>query len=94
VPTLQPGDIVILDNLSSHKVERVQQAVAAMGAKVLYLPPYSPDLNLSKSSPQNSTHCSAKPPREPSKNCGRKSAPSSTPSPPANVRTTLPRPDM
>lgn len=44
-PTLQPGDTVILDNLSSHKVEGVQQAVAATGAKVLYLPPYSPDLN-------------------------------------------------
>ena len=44
-PTLQPGDIVILDNLSSHKVEGVQQAVAEMSAKVLYLPPYSPDLN-------------------------------------------------
>ena len=44
-PTLQPGDIVILDNLSSHKVEGVQQAVAAVSARVLYLPPYSPDLN-------------------------------------------------
>jgi transposase len=44
-PTLQLGDIVILDNLSSHKVEGVQQAVAAVGAKVLYLPPYAPDLN-------------------------------------------------
>jgi transposase len=44
-PTLQPGDIVILDNLSSHKVDGVQQAVTLAGAKVLYLPPYSPDLN-------------------------------------------------
>ena len=44
-PTLHPGDIVILDNLSSHKVEGVQQAVALVGARVLYLPPYSPDLN-------------------------------------------------
>ena len=44
-PTLQPGDIVILDNLSSHKVDGVQQAVALAGATVLYLPPYSPDLN-------------------------------------------------
>jgi len=44
-PTLQPGDIVILDNLSSHKVEGVQQAVAAVGAITLYLQPYSPDLN-------------------------------------------------
>jgi transposase len=44
-PTLRAGDIVILDNLSSHKVEGVQQAIAAVGATVLYLPPYSPDLN-------------------------------------------------
>ena len=44
-PTLRAGDIVILDNLSSHKVGGVQQAIAAVGAMVLYLPPYSPDLN-------------------------------------------------
>ena len=44
-PTLQPGDIVILDNLSSHKVAGVKQAIAAAQATLLYLPPYSPDLN-------------------------------------------------
>ncbi len=44
-PTLSPGDIVILDNLSSHKVAGVREAIAATGAAVLYLPPYSPDLN-------------------------------------------------
>lgn len=44
-PTLTPGDIVILDNLSSHKVEGVEAAILASGASVLYLPPYSPDLN-------------------------------------------------
>jgi transposase len=44
-PTLQKADVIILDNLSSHKVEGVQQAIAAVGATVLYLPPYSPDLN-------------------------------------------------
>lgn len=44
-PTLQPGDIVVLDNLSSHKVDGVRQAIDAVGATVLYLPPYSPDLN-------------------------------------------------
>jgi transposase len=44
-PTLRPGDIVILDNLASHKVAGVKQAIAAVGAKLLYLPPYSPDLN-------------------------------------------------
>ena len=44
-PTLASGDIVILDNLSSHKVTGVKQAITATGAMVLYLPPYSPDLN-------------------------------------------------
>jgi transposase len=44
-PTLQSGDILILDNLSSHKVAGVREAVEAKGARVLYLPPYSPDLN-------------------------------------------------
>jgi transposase len=45
VPTLSPGDIVILDNLGSHKVTGVRQAIEAAGATLLYLPPYSPDLN-------------------------------------------------
>ena len=44
-PTLKKGDIVILDNLSSHKVAGVRDAVEARGAKLEYLPPYSPDLN-------------------------------------------------
>jgi transposase len=43
-PTLQPGDTVILDNLSSHKVAGVEQAIVATGV-VRFLPPYSPDLN-------------------------------------------------
>jgi transposase len=45
VPTLSRGDIVIIDNLSSHKVAGVREAVEAVGAKLIYLPPYSPDLN-------------------------------------------------
>ena len=45
VPTLEPGDIVVLDNLSSHKVSGVREAIEAAGARLLYLPPYSPDLN-------------------------------------------------
>ena len=44
-PTLQPEDIVILDNLSSHKVTGVEEAIRATGATLLYLPPYSPDFN-------------------------------------------------
>ncbi len=45
VPTLTPGDIVIMDNLGSHKGKPVRRAIRAAGAKLLFLPPYSPDLN-------------------------------------------------
>src|SRR5262252_4725146 len=44
-PTLSPGDIVIMDNLPAHKVAGVREAIEAAGAVLLYLPPYSPDLN-------------------------------------------------
>ena len=44
-PALQPGDVVVMDNLAAHKVAGVREAVRAAGASVLYLPPYSPDLN-------------------------------------------------
>lgn len=44
-PTLRPGDIVIMDNLSCHKISGVEEAITARGAALLYLPPYSPDLN-------------------------------------------------
>lgn len=44
-PVLKPGDIVVMDNLSSHKVAGVRQAIEAAGAELRYLPPYSPDLN-------------------------------------------------
>ena len=44
-PKLVPGDVVVMDNLSSHKVLGVRERIEAAGAEVLYLPPYSPDLN-------------------------------------------------
>ena len=44
-PTLSPGDIVIVDNLGSHKVAGVREAIEAVGATLLYLPPYSPDFD-------------------------------------------------
>ena len=44
-PTLRKGDIVFMDNLRTHKIDGVRQAVEAVGAKVRYLPAYSPDLN-------------------------------------------------
>lgn len=45
LPTLKPGDIVIMDNLGSHKGESVRAAIRTAGARLLFLPPYSPDLN-------------------------------------------------
>ena len=45
VPELQPGDVVIMDNLSVHKGAAIRQAIEAAGAKLLFLPPYSPDFN-------------------------------------------------
>ena len=45
VPTLSAGDVVIMDNLSSHKRPAVRTAIRSVGARLLFLPPYSPDLN-------------------------------------------------
>jgi len=45
VPTLAPGDIVVMDNLGSHKRPAVREAIQTAGARLLYLPPYSPDFN-------------------------------------------------
>lgn len=45
VPALKPGDIVVMDNLASHKRAGVREAIEAAGAQLVYLPPYSPDLN-------------------------------------------------
>jgi transposase len=45
VPTLKPGDIVVLDNLGSHKSAALRRTIKAAGARLWYLPPYSPDLN-------------------------------------------------
>lgn len=45
IPTLAPGDVVVMDNLGSHKRQAVRTAIRAAGAKLFFLPPYSPDLN-------------------------------------------------
>jgi transposase len=42
-PTLRPGQVVVVDNLSAHKADRIRQAIAARGCQLLFLPPYSPD---------------------------------------------------
>ena len=45
IPTLKPGDVVVMDNLGSHKGKLVRRAIRKAGAHLLFLPPYSPDLN-------------------------------------------------
>ena len=45
LPTLRPGDVVVMDNLGSHKRQAVRRAIRAVGAKLFFLPAYSPDLN-------------------------------------------------
>lgn len=44
-PKLKPGDVVIMDNLSAHKVSGIRESIESRGAQLIYLPPYSPDLN-------------------------------------------------
>ena len=45
IPELRQGDVVVMDNLSSHKGQKVRERIEAAGASLLYLPPYSPDFN-------------------------------------------------
>ena len=79
MPSLAPDDVVVMDNLSSHKVPGVRKAIEALGAKLLYPPPYSPDFN-----PLEQLFAklkdSARPANAPSPACGTASANSSRPS--------------
>ncbi len=77
-PTLKPGDIVVMDNLSSHKVAGVRQAIKATGAFMLYLPPYSPDLNPIELAFSKLKALLRKAPQDPSRKFGQSSPTSST----------------
>src|SRR6185437_10422757 len=70
VPTLKPGDIVIVDNLGSHKGKAVRHAIRAAGARLFFLPQYSPTSIPSSRSLPSSRSCSVKPPNEPAKTHG------------------------
>jgi transposase len=88
VPTLKPGDIVILDNLGSHKSKAVRDAVKAAGARLWFLPKYSPDLNpIEQAFAISSIGCDRLK-REPSRTLGAISVTSSAPSAPTNATTT------
>ena len=67
VPTLRPGDIVVMDNLAAHKRSEVGIAIDAAGARLLYLPPYSPDLNPIKWPSQSSKLPFERPPQDQSR---------------------------
>lgn len=93
-PTLSPGDVVVMDNLGSHKGKAVRQAIRAAGAHLLFLPPYSPDLNpIEQVSPSSKT-CSGKPMNARSRPRGGGSEPCSTPSRPTNAPTISETADM
>src|ERR1700733_2810460 len=64
VPTLKPGDAVILDNLGSHKGKEVRKAIRAVGARLVFLPKYSPDLNPIEQVFASSRLCCERPKRE------------------------------
>jgi transposase len=94
VPELAPGDIVVMDNLSSHKGPRARQMIDAAGASLVYLPPYSPDFNPIENASQSSRRSCAKPRRELSTASGAPLDKPSTPSRPPNARTSSPQQAM
>jgi Transposase and inactivated derivatives len=87
LPTLKPGDIVIMDNLGSHKGKAVRALIRSVGAKLFFLPKYSPDLNPIEQVFAKNT-CCAEPPREPSKPSRPPSVSCSQTSPQQNAPTT------
>jgi len=86
-PTLLPGDIVVIDNLSRHKAPNVRALIEAVGANLLYHPPYSPDFNPIEKLFSKLRPCCEKPPSEPSAASGASSANASIASPHANAQT-------
>jgi hypothetical protein len=88
LPTLRPGDIVIMDNLGSHKGNVVRQLIRSAGAKLFFLPKYSPDLNPSNRSFPSSSISSEKLRHEPPMPCAPPSVKPSMPSRPRNAPTT------
>src|SRR5262249_42590637 len=88
IPTLQPGDIVIIDNLGSHKGKAVRRAIRAAGARLFYLPKYSPDLNPIEQFFAKLKHGFARLQSAPPTPSSMQSNRSSTPSHPPSAQTT------
>jgi transposase len=87
-PTLQPGDIVILDNLCSHKSEKAKTILKERGVWFLFLPPYSPDLNPIEMAFAKLKANLRRIGPEPSMSCGRRSVASATSTPTMNAAIT------
>ena len=94
VPMLKPGDVVILDNLPAHKGTAARHAIEAVGARLMFLPPYSPDFNPIENAFSKLKPSSAKPPPAPSTTSGASSAKASTPSRLPSAPTTSQPPAM
>ena len=95
VPTLRPGDVVVMDNLGSHKGKAVRRLIRAAGAKLFFLPRYSPDLNpIEQVFAKLKTLLRRKPTRARSRPPGAASANSSMTSPHTNAPITSSMPGM
>ena len=96
-PTLRPGDMVVMDNLPAYKGTAIREAIERCGARLAFLPPYSPDFNPIENafaaqtfgSPSSTPYCEPAP-NAPSMHFGTQPANRSTPSNPANAQTTSP----
>jgi hypothetical protein len=93
-PSLSEGETVVIDNLSAHKVKGVRKLIEARGAKLTYLPPYSPDLNPSRWSSPSSRPCCARQQSAQETPSGTGSASCSMHSHQPNAQTILPTQDM
>ena len=93
VPTLRPGDTVIMDNLGSHKGAAVYEAIEAAGSRLRFLPPYSPDFNPIENAFAKLKALLRKAAARTRDTSGSRSARRSKPSPQANAATTSPPQD-
>lgn len=94
ITVLKPGDIVVMDNLGSHKSAAIRQMIKAADARLWYLPPYSPDLNPIEQAFAKIKHWMRQAQSAPSRTHGVTSATSSKPSRQPNAGTTSKTPDM
>lgn len=94
LPTLRPHDIVVIDNLGSHRDKAIRRLIRSVGARSFFLPKYSPDLNPTEQLFAKLKHWLLKPPVAPSRPSPARSATSSTPSHQPNAGTTSSIRDM